>query len=65
MEEQHSDHQIVCKPIGRAQRGMERRFPGVGPGCVDVSALFNEKLTETPVSVKHRTVEVQIVTKRL
>ncbi len=58
---QHSNHQIVRKPIRRAQSSMERRFSRVGQGYIDVCALFNEKLTETPVPVKRGTIEVQII----
>ncbi len=61
MAKQHANHQIVGKPIRRAQCGMEGRFSRVGQGSIHVCALFNEKLTEPPVPVKRGAIEVQIV----
>ncbi len=65
MAEQYANHRIVRYTIGGAQRGMERRFSRVWQGLVDIRALLNQKLTEPPVPVKRRTIEVQIVTERL
>lgn len=65
LAEEYLEHAVVRQPVGGAERGMKWRLSGIRQWLVHVSALLNEKLAQSPVSVESRSIEVEIVAQRL
>ena len=47
--------------VATAKRGMQSGLTRIGQGVIDLRALLEQKLTQAPMSVKRRAVQVHIV----
>ena len=59
--QQHLDDVIKGGAVGGARRGMQGHLAGVGQGMVHIRAVFDEELTQPPVPMKTRPVEIEIL----
>ena len=64
VREQDSNHCRIGREIGFAERRVQGRFSGIRQGIVDVRALLNQELTESPVPVEAGAIEIEIGSER-
>ena len=62
--QQNSDDLFVGKTISFAQRRVERGFCGVGQRVIHIRAAFDQKLTQPPMPMKCRAVQIEIVSEQ-
>ena len=65
VRQKHLENPVVSRAIGLAKGCVEGRFPCVWPRIVDISTVLDKELAKLPVTVKHRSIQVEIFSKRL
>ena len=65
MAQEHFEDEIVSKPLGVAQSCVQWRLSRVRSGLIHVGTLLDQELTEAPMPVKSRRMEIKIVSQRL
>ena len=65
LSEKHFEHKIMSQPIGSTQSRVKRSLTSIGQRLIHVGTLLDQKLTQPPVSVKRRSVEIKVVPQRL
>ena len=64
VRQKHLENPVVSRAIGLAKGCVEGRFPSLWLSIVDVSTVLDEELAKLPVTVKHRSIQVEIFSKR-
>ena len=65
VRQKHLENPVVSGAIGLAKGCVEGRFPCIWQRIVDISTVLDEELAQLPVTVKHRSIQVEIFSKRL
>ena len=65
VRQKHLENLVVSRAIGLAKGCVEGRFPGIWLRIVDISTALDEELAKLPVTVKHRSIQVEIFSERL
>lgn len=58
--QQHPDHVMVGQAARFAQGGVQRGFPGIRQRQIHPGPVFDQELTELPVSMKSRAIQVEV-----